>query len=306
MEWVEVALELDGEAAEVVADVLRRYAHQGVLIEHTAPPNDVWEDEAPPPAQQVVVRAYFPLDAHTETRKQRIREALWHLGQHYPLPEPRFAVLRDEDWVEAWKRHYHPLRLGRRLYIRPPWRTVSDARPQDVMLVLDPGTAFGSGTHPTTQLCLLALEDWLDEHAGVEVLDLGCGSGILGIAALRLGAARVLALDTDALAVQATAHNAALNNVSARLTVLEGSLERVLPTHQVFDLLVCNILARVIVRLCQQGLGDVVRAGGHAIFSGILEAQAEEVETALRDARLEPVARRAQGDWVAIEARKLR
>ncbi len=304
MDWVEVALEVDGEAAEVVAEALRRYAHQGVLIEHTAFPGEVWEDETPPPSQHVVVRAYFPADAQTEARKQQIREALWHLGQHYPIPEPRFATMRDDDWVEAWKRHYHPLRLGRRLYIRPPWRTVSDQRADDVMLVLDPGTAFGTGTHPTTQLCLLALEEWLDGRMGANVLDLGCGSGILGIAALKLGAGRVLALDTDKLAVKATAHNADLNGVSGRLTALEGSLERVQAMQQSFDLLLCNILARVIVRLCESGLGDVVRPGGYAIFSGILDTQADEIEEALRRTGFEAFTRRAQGDWVAIEAQK--
>ena len=303
MNWVEVAVEVDGEAAEAVADVLRRYAHQGVLIEHTAFPGEVWEDETPPPSPQVVVRAYFPADAQTEQRKARLREALWHLGQHYPIPEPRFSVMRDDDWVEAWKRHYHPLRLGRRLYIRPPWRTVNDQRPDDVMLVLDPGTAFGTGTHPTTQLCLLTLEDGLAEQ-GAHVLDLGCGSGILGIAALKLGAGRVLALDTDALAVKATAHNAALNGVAGRLTALEGSLERVQTMRQSFDVLLCNILARVIVRLCDDGLGDVVRAGGRAIFSGIIDTQADEVEEALRRTGFEPLSRRTQGDWVAIEAQK--
>ena len=304
MDWVEVTLEVDGEAAEAVTDVLRRYAHQGVLIEHAAFPGEVWEDETPPPSQRVIVRAYFPVDTQTEERKERLREALWHLGQHYPIPEPRFTVMRDDDWVEAWKRHYHPLRLGRHLYIRPLWRTVDDQRPDDVMLVLDPGTAFGTGTHPTTQLCLLALEDGVAQ--GAQVLDLGCGSGILGIAALKLGAARVLALDTDALAVKAAAHNAALNGVAPRLTALEGSLERVQAMRQSFDLLLCNILARVIVRLCDEGLGEVVRAGGHAIFSGIIDTQADEVEQALRRTGLEPFSRRTQGDWVAIEARKRR
>ncbi len=306
MDWVEVALEVDGEAAEAVADVLRRYAHQGVLIEQSAFPDEVWEDESPPPPQRVVVRAYFPADEQAEPRKQQLREALWHLGQHYPIPEPRFATMRDDDWVEAWKRHYYPLRLGRRLYIRPPWRTVNDQRPDDVMLVLDPGTAFGTGTHPTTQLCLLALEDWLTEHAGVNVLDLGCGSGILGIAALKLGAARVLALDTDTLAVKATTHNADLNGVSARLTALEGSLQRVQEMHQTFDLLLCNILARVIVRMCDAGLGETVRPGGYAVFSGIIDTQADEVEVALRRTGFEPLSRRVQGDWVAIEAQKQR
>ncbi len=155
MNWIEVSLEVDGEAAEAVADVLRRYGHQGVAIEQAGFPIEVWPDEIPP-ADRLIVRAYFPEDDQAEARKQQLREALWYMGKLYPMPEPVFNVLNDEDWAEAWKKHYHPLRLGRRLYIRPEWSDVPDARPDDVILVMDPGMAFGTGTHPTTQLCLIA------------------------------------------------------------------------------------------------------------------------------------------------------
>jgi ribosomal protein L11 methyltransferase len=224
------------------------------------------------------------------------------MSRLYPIPEPAFNRVQDDDWAEAWKRHYHPLRLGRRLYIRPQWVQVDDARADDILLVLDPGTAFGTGTHPTTQLCLVALEDLLADWPAVDVLDLGCGSGILGIAALKLGASKVLALDTDELAVKSTRENAALNAVTDRLTVQRGSLETVAGSARQFDLLVMNILAKVIVALCGEGLGDVVRAGGRAIFSGIIDEQADEVEAALRATGFDPVRRRTQGDWVAIEA----
>ncbi len=304
MDWIEVSIEVDGEAAEAVADVLHRYGHQGVLIEHSTFPTEVWENDAAPEPDTLIVRAYFPDDDQAEGKKQRLREAIYYLSRLHPMPEPTFAVVRDEDWAEAWKRHYHPLRLGRRLYIRPEWSTVTDARDDDIMLVMDPGTAFGTGTHPTTQLCLLALEELLPGWPAVHVLDLGCGSGILGIAALKLGAQHVLALDIDSLAVKSTQHNATLNDVAGRITAQRGSLATLHASPRHFDLLLCNILAKTIIRLAGEGLGDVVRAGGYAIFSGIIDEQADEVEAALREAGFEPVKRRTQGDWVAIEARK--
>jgi ribosomal protein L11 methyltransferase len=304
VDWVEISIVVDGEAAEAVADILQRYGHQGVLIERPAFPMEVWEDEEAPPADELIVRAYFPEDAQAEDKKQKLREAIYYLSRLYPMPEPTFKIVRDEDWAEAWKAHYHPVRLGRRLYIRPQWREITDPRPDDIVLVLDPGTAFGTGTHPTTQLCLIALEDMLPDWPAVDVLDLGCGSGILGIAALKLGAGRVLALDTDDLAIKATHTNAALNDVTDKITAQLGSLDTLKTTARHFDLLLCNILARVIIMMAGEGLGDVLRAGGRAIFSGIIDDQADDVEAALRGSGLEVVARRTQNDWVAIEARK--
>jgi ribosomal protein L11 methyltransferase len=305
MNWIEVSLEVDGEAAEAVADVLRRYGHQGVAIEQAGFPIEVWPDEIPP-ADRLIVRAYFPEDDDAEAKKQQLREALYYMGKLYPMPEPVFNVLNDEDWAEAWKKHYHPLRLGRRLYIRPAWSDVPDARPDDIILVMDPGMAFGTGTHPTTQLCLITLEERLADRPALDVLDLGCGSGILGIAALKLGASKVLALDIDDLAVKSTLENAALNGVEGRVTAQQGGLDTLKGSPRHFDLLLCNILAKVIIEMCGQGLGDVLHVGGHAIFSGIIDDQADDVEAALRQTRLEPTQRRVQGDWVVIEARKPR
>lgn len=303
MNWIEVSVEVDGEAAEAVADVFQRYGHQGVVIEQAGFPVEVWPDEIPP-ANRLIVRAYFLDNVQAEASKQTLREAIWHLSRLYPIPEPSFRTVQETDWADAWKAHYRPLRLGRRLYIRPAWAEVSDAHPDDIILVMDPGMAFGTGTHPTTQLCLLALEDLLDGWAAADVLDLGCGSGILGVAALRLGVAQVLALDTDELAVKSTLENAALNGVSDRITVRQGSLEQLTPIAPRFDLLLCNILAKVIIQLCDQGLGDVLRPGGKAVLSGIIDEQAAEVEDTLRRVGLEVIRRHTQGDWVAIEAAK--
>jgi len=164
--------------------------------------------------------------------------------------------------------------------------------------------AFGTGTHPTTQLCLITAEDLLADWPAVDVLDLGCGSGILGIAAIKLGARHVLALDTDPLAVTATQENAARNGVASQITALQGSLDTLRGSPRHFDLMLVNILAKVIIEMCDQGLGDVLREGGKGVFSGIIEEQAGDVEAALRRAGLEPYRRRVQDDWVVIEARK--
>ena len=304
MDWIDVSMEVDGEAAEAVADLFYRYGHQGVAIEQAGFPIEVWPDEIPP-ADRLIVRAYFPANDQVEAAQQKLREAVWHMSQLYPLPEPSFRVVKEEDWAEAWKAHYHPVRLGRRLYIRPAWTEVPDARADDIILVMDPGMAFGTGTHPTTQLCLVALEDLLADRPALDVVDLGCGSGILGIAALKLGARHVLGLDIDELAVEATQANAERNGVAAQLTVQQGSLETLKHSSRHFDLLLANILAKVIVEMCDQGLGDVVRAGGHGVFSGIIDTQADDVEAALRRTGFEPERRLPQGDWVAIIARKV-
>ena len=303
MDWFEVSLEVDGEAAEAVADILRRYGHQGVVIEQAGFPSEVWPDEIPP-AERLVIRAYFPDNEEAEASKQQLREAIFYMSKLYPMPEPVFNVVREEDWAEAWKVHYHPLRLGRRLYIRPEWREITDPRPDDIVLVMDPGMAFGTGTHPTTQLCLQSIEDMVEARPEVDVLDLGCGSGILGIAALRLGARHVLGVDIDGMAVTATKENAARNDVTDRIEAQKGSLEDVLASGKQYDLLLANILAKVIIGMCGEGLGDVVKPGGRALFSGIILDQADDVEAALRETGFEPTGRRVQGDWVVIEATK--
>ena len=219
----------------------------------------------------------------------------------YPMPQPAYRPLQAEDWAEAWKAHYQPIRIGRRLVIRPAWIDI-DLERDDIEIALDPGMAFGTGAHPTSQLCLEALERLA--QPGQDVLDLGSGSGILSIAAAKLGAGRVLALDNDQLAVDATRANAAANGVAHKIVAEHGSLASVLGSARRFDLLLVNILARVIVELTEQGLGEVLRPGGRAIFSGIIDTQLDEVEAALRQTGLLPGARQQRGDWLLIEARR--
>jgi len=294
-------MQVDGESAEAVAEVLQRYGHQGVSVEQAGIQPDVWNEDEVPPAENLIVRAYFPDDDQSDDIKKQLETALGHMRMMYPMPDPVYRLVKEDDWAEAWKAHYHPLRVGKRLLIRPLWIEV-DLAEDDIEIALDPGMAFGTGTHPTTQLCLEALEDLVQPTQ--DILDLGCGSGILSIACAKLGARKIVGLDIDNLAVEATKENAEVNGVTDKIVVEQGSLENVITSARRFDFVVVNILAKIILKMTENKLGDTVRPGGIAIFSGIIETQVEEVEEALRKTGLEPYARRQQGDWFLIEAKR--
>ena len=323
--WLEISLTLDGELAEAVADVLARYAHQGVSIESTA--IEVDPDDEGRPIGPLRVRAFIPVDESLEATQQKIEQDLFYLGMIRPLPTPVYTPVADADWAELWKAQYHPIRVGRRLVIVPVWladswerveRANDPARPQSRMqsaptrlsdystirLLMNPGMAFGTGTHPTTQLCLALLEDHLklDDTA----LDLGCGSGILSVAAAKLGARSVLSVDIDAESIRATNENAQVNGVAAKIETLRGSLDTLnshMPTRPHFTLAVANILAIVIVKLLGEGLAQTLAPNGTLIVSGILAEQADNVIVALNNAGLSVLDRRQSGDWVAMAAR---
>lgn len=289
MEWLEISVEVEAEAAEAVAEVMSRYAHRrGVAIE--AGP-DGWH------AGPVVVRAYLPDDGDLWEKKQKVREALWHLGQITPIPEPTFRTVEEEDWTEAWKKRLKVLPIGEHIVIQPSWLDY-DAKAEDVIIELDPGMAFGTGLHPTTQMCLRALEVFV--RPGMEVLDVGTGSGILAIAAAKLGAASVVAVDNDPQAVKVAQGNVIQNQVRESVLVRQGSLVDVSGRY---DLVVVNILARVIVELVEQGLAEQIRLDGILITAGITEDRASEVTAAFERGGLELFDRWQQEDWVSLLAR---
>ena len=304
MYWLEISGQTDGEGAEAVAEMLRPFAYQeSVVLEQRGD-----ETNLDPAALEpgVAVKLYVPEDGDTPELRRRIEEVLYHLSRLYPLPPPVFRELRDEDWANAWKEHYRPFRLGRRLRIRPTWlagEPDDDARPDDVTLVLDPGMAFGTGLHPTTQSCLRALEDLV--RPGMTVLDAGTGSGILAIAAARLGATAIAAFDTDALAVRATQENAAQNGVGEHIHVWRGELDSVAAEtgQATWDIVVANILAPVIIRLLVEGgLLDWVAGDGYLILSGIIDEQGPDVEAALAAASGQVRHTISAGDWITYVA----
>lgn len=290
--WLEASVQVDGEAAEAVSEVFNRYGRGGAVLS-TDFDDDV-RRLSPGHAAVVTVKTYLPLDEEGRKTRRRIEEALWHLSQIYPLPPPEFRELTEDDWAHAWKKHYHVLHVGQRIVVKPPWQE-HNRQPHEVVIELDPGMAFGTGLHPTTRMCLQALEEHLEP--GAKVLDLGTGSGILAIAAAKLGAGSVLALDNDPLAVRAARASVQSNGVQDTVTVEHGSLDKAAGE---FDLVFVNILARVIIELTTQGLVDRVRPTGLMIAAGIIEEQEAEVMAALREHGVEIVERRQEKDWVTL------
>ncbi len=294
--WLELSLETTPELAEAISDALFPLVEGGVALEQlnrtSGMTADRWEDEAA--SGPVVVRAYLPNDATLEARRNKVEEALFYLNMVRPIPTPKYREVAQSDWSETWKANYKPLRIGRRLVIRPSWFGPDsiEARPDDIVLALDPGMAFGTGLHPTTQLCAMALEEHVTP--GTRVFDVGTGSGILAIYAIKLGAAHALAVDTDVESVRVTHENIALNGVAPLVDVAQGSFDE---TAEVFDLVVANILAGVIVSML---LGGLAARGRRFIFSGILETQADDVVRAAQASGLALLERKQMLDWVGL------
>lgn len=314
MEWLEIAVDCSSEHAEAVADVLARYAPGGVAIQQNAldlTGRDLLGAEWRPdgPLEPVAsVRAYLTVEPGLDEKRQQVEEALWHLRQIASIPEPQFRIVAEEQWANAWKEHFQVTRIGQRFVIKPSWRDAPrPPQPGDIVLELDPGMAFGTGLHPTTQMCLLALEKYL--RPGDRVFDLGTGSGILAIAAAKLGAAACLAMDIDPVAVEAARANVAVNGVRDLVQVEQGSLTQISNiSPQIFksgfDLALVNILAKIIIELCGEGLGDVVRPGGLALFAGLIDTQEAEVREALERTGLGVIERTQEKDWVGLVCRK--
>ena len=299
--WLRVSLSVDGELAEAVAEALERYTSGGVVVESDV--KFVNAEDLGTPYGPVKVYGYIIIDENIQETRQKVEEALWHIHTIRQLPQPEYSEIADENWMEAWKVHYRPIPIGEKLLVMPAWIEQEDA--SRLTVKIDPSMAFGTGTHPSTQLCLELLEVYTQQ--GNAVIDVGCGSGILSIAALKLGASKAICVDIDAAAIKATLENSRANGVDDAVETGLGSVDEVrAKTFSVNQapVVLANILAPVIIRLFDGGLAQLVTPGGVIILAGILDEQGASVRAAGEAHGLTFVEERHIGDWVALGMRR--
>jgi ribosomal protein L11 methyltransferase len=349
--WYELTARAEREAVESVSELFAEYGYnQGVVVEEPIVPGEDGGGTIDPKAL-VIVRTYLPLDIDevtpatddneethllsTDEKVRKLQEGIWHLGRLRRIEPLEIVEKREEDWANAWKEFYQVHRIGRRSVIKPPWQEFTP-QPDDIVIELDPGMAFGTGLHPTTRLCLELLEDYLPQYQKyqkyqntdeanlnqLKVLDLGTGSGVLAIAAQKLGAGSVYALDTDPVAVKVAREKFERNNLLTQIQAEVGSIAvvpgstdgfyafaddvqrtpNVITQAMPFDIVVANIIARIITALAP-ALAAALHPGGLLIVSGIINNHADETQAALETVGFQILQRLEEDDWVAMVGR---
>lgn len=309
MKWQEITVTTNEESVEAVANIFYEVGAAGVVIED---PNVIaryleenkWDAYELPPelinAEHVIIKGYLPFDARLPVRLENLQARAQSLVDFFPNHYAHIELneISETDWANAWKAYYKPERIGDCIVVVPSWEDYNQQE-GDVVIYLDPGLAFGTGQHPTTSMCVRLLERYMPEKA--MVYDVGTGSGILSIAAAKLGASKVVAVDMDSRAVKIARENVALNNVAHIIQVQEGDLLKGMeePGH----LVVANIIADVILELIPQ-LDTTLLAEGYLIASGIIQERSNEIIQLLSEAgfRIKEVLQ--SGDWVALVAQK--
>ncbi len=298
--WLEISMVVDGELAEAVAEVLDRFTTGGVVVESDVKYKD--NEDVGTPYGPVRVYAYLENNANIEHDRQKLEEALWHLHFIRELPQPSYRPIVEENWMNAWKEHYHPIPIGKKLLVLPAWIKQEDS--ERIAIKIDPSMAFGTGTHPSTQLCLQLIEEYTEP--GKPVIDIGCGSGILSVAAIKMGASHALGVDIDPESVKATGEAAEANEVKDAIEVGLGSVDEIKAGHfslKQAPVVLANILAPVLIRLFEGGMAELVEPGGVIILAGILAEQADSVIDSAGKHGLTYVEKRTSGDWVALVCR---
>lgn len=311
VKWTEISLLTTNEAVEAVSNVFHESGASGVVIEDSTEvkkervdqfgeiyalnPNDY-------PTAGVVVKAYLPASSFIAETVEEIKLALANL-KNFDINIGdeilQTALVDEEDWATAWKQYYHPVKISERFTIVPTWEDYKPVSTDELIIELDPGMAFGTGTHPTTVMCLQALEKVV--KSGDSVVDVGTGSGVLAIGSALLGAGKVHALDLDEVAVKSAQENVELNKVNDVVEVFHGNLLDSI--NEPADVVVGNLLAEIIMSFTDDAF-SIVKPGGKYITSGIIGFKKDEVKQSLENSGFEIEEVLMMEDWVAIIAKR--
>lgn len=301
--WLEIRITCDGETAEAVSEVLSRFIPDGVVTETDAKYDDA--EEVLLDTGEIRVFGYLAYDDTTEDKRKKIEEALWHLNMIRPIPNPTYKIILDQNWMESWKKYYQPIKVGEKLLILPTWLEKPEEYKDRIIIKIDPSMAFGTGTHPTTQMAMALTEEFC--QPGMDVIDVGCGSGILSVAALKLGAKKALGVDVDVASTAAAKNSAELNKVFESMEVGYGSVSEIIDNQFSInnsDLVLVNILAPIILRLFGDGLSSMVKEKGYLILSGILDFQSDEVTQKAINEGFRFIKKIMINDWVGLAFQK--
>lgn len=295
--WIEATVEANAESVEAVSELLARYGYnEGVVIEEPYVQDNDGDNLDIDPTRPVIVRTYLADDATLDERKSSLEQGIWHLQQIGGVGPATFSERAEEDWANAWKDHFPILRIGRHFVVRPSWRSYQPGA-DDLLIHLDPGMAFGTGLHPSTELCMLMMEEL--NLAGATILDVGAGSGILSIAAIRSGAARAVAVEIDTVAARSLVESVELNGMADRIEVIARDINEALEPSHSFPVIVANLIARILADNAPC-IARHLAPDGVLIASGVITEREHLVIDAFAIEGLTVVARRQAGDWVAL------
>ena len=304
MQWIEVKVTFAGDQqgliVDLIADAFYSLDAKGVVVDDPfMEPTESWAPDAVARPQEPAVTGYLPADERLEGRRQDLEQRLGTLaGEQGFAYRIQYHAVEEEDWAESWKAFFWPQKITERIVVKPTWREYA-AEPGQTIIEIDPGMAFGTGTHPTTALCVRLLQDYLQD--GWSVLDVGTGSGILLIAAAKLGAGHLTGTDLDPMAVDVARKNLLQNRIApSAFELFCGHLAENI--RRTYDVVVANILADVVVDLLDTGV-PVTRPGGLFICSGIIEAYHARVAAKMAACGFDIVDVRREGDWVALAGR---
>lgn len=302
VKWLKIALSSPPELVDALSNFVTELGAEGVFQEDLAPQA---AGDFPESTSRELVNAYLPCDVRLENRLASLKTYLHSLSQIFPdldAPELSTEVITDPDWGEQWKKYFKPLRVSRNIVIKPTWERYTPLG-HDIVIEIDPGMAFGTGQHASTRMCLEALEDIIltkRSPASLNVLDVGTGTGILGIACAKLGAQKVLCVDIDPKATEIAQENITINQVEDRVTVTQREISTLTDSY---DLIVANLTSKLLIKL-KKSLISLLRPGGYLILSGIIDQNRSDIETHFFNGTLVPHSSAMEKEWVCFVMKK--
>lgn len=319
MKWTKVTIETTTQATDMLSYVLDEYGVEGIEVEDKIPLSEADKKamfidilpELPPDDGVAEISCYIDDKIDVKDLCRYISEQLEEMSAYMDVGTGKISLgeTEDKDWINNWKEFFHPFRLEDNIVIQPTWTEIADAKEDDIVIHIDPGTAFGTGSHETTKLCISNLKKYIQTDGSTDVMDAGCGSGILSIIALKLGARKVYGIDIDELAVKASKENLALNDIpEEKYTIVQGNViedkefAQSVASIGKYDIVVANILADVIIPLSAE-IRPFMKENGVFITSGIIDMKEQAVKDALLQNGFEIIDVTHMGEWVSIVAK---